>query len=447
MIQRIESSMSPSPRRVVITGLGIITPVGNSPTSLWEALSSGRSGVAPLRTVPTTYLPTSFAAEAHEFTGSIDDFGPLEGEKKKALRKGLKVMCRECQMGLAAAQKALASAGWNNGGFDPERSGVVFGSDYMLTLPEDFTAGVVRSRGADGKFDFGRWPSEGMPQLTPLWLLKYLPNMPASHLAIYNDMRGPNNSLTLREASSNLAIGEAFRTIARGHADMMVAGATGTRVHPMKMVHTLTQEQVAGNGSDPAAASRPFDLNRSGMVLGEGAGSIVLEELSTARARSARIYGEVIGTASGTAIDRQGIANRGLALANVMRAALRDAGLSPDDVGHVHAHGLSTQSSDVEESWAIGEVFGARAKTLPIAAAKSYFGNLGAASGLVELVASLLSFEHGRLFPVLNYQTPDPACPVNVVRSADVLPGKTVLNVNFTPQGQASAVVVRAFEG
>ncbi len=439
--------MTPSPRRVVITGLGMITPLGNSPEALWQALASGRSGVAPLQTVPTQYLPTSFAAEAHDFTGSIDDFGPLEGEKKKALRKGLKVMCRECQMGLAAAQRALASAGCGNGGFDPERSGVVFGSDYMLTLPEDFTAGVVRSRGADGKFDFTRWASEGMPQLTPLWLLKYLPNMPASHLAIYNDLRGPNNSLTLREASSNLAIGEAFRTIARGHADMMVAGATGSRVHPMKLVHALTQEQVAGNGTDPAAASRPFDLNRSGMVLGEGAAAMVLEELGTARARSARIYGEVVGTASGTVIDRQGVAQRGLALANVMRAALRDAGLTPDDVGHLHAHGLSTRSSDAEESWAIGQVFGPRAKTLPVAAAKSYFGNLGAASGMVELVASLLAFEHGRLFPVLNYRTPDPACPVNVVRTGDVAPGKTVLNVNFTPQGQASAVVVRAFEG
>jgi 3-oxoacyl-[acyl-carrier-protein] synthase II len=214
-------------------------------------------------------------------------------------------------------------------------------------------------------------------------------------------------------------------------------------VHPMKLVHTLTQEQVAGNGAVPARASRPFDLNRSGMVLGEGAGAIVIEELSSAKARGARIYGEIIGTASGTVSDRQGVAHRGQALANVMRATLRDAGASVDDVGHVHAHGLSTRTSDSEESWAINEVFGARAKTLPIAAAKSYFGNLGAASGMIELVASLLALEHGRLFPVLNYETPDPACAVNVVRSADVQPGGSFLNVNFTPQGQASAVMVR----
>jgi 3-oxoacyl-[acyl-carrier-protein] synthase II len=215
----------------------------------------------------------------------------------------------------------------------------------------------------------------------------------------------------------------------------------------MKLVHALTQEQVAGNGTDPTGASRPFDLNRSGMVLGEGAGSVVLEELSVAQKRGAKIYGELLGMASGIVADRQGVAQRGVALANVMRAALRDAGLAASDVGHINAHGLSTRSSDVEEAWAIGEVFGPRAASVPVIAAKSNFGNLGAASGLVELVASLLAFGQGRLPPVLNYQTPDPACPLNVVRAADVAPGKTVLNVNFTPQGQASAVVVRAFEG
>jgi 3-oxoacyl-[acyl-carrier-protein] synthase II len=439
--------MISSSRRIVITGAGLITPLGKTPEALWAALSSGRSGVGPLRTVPADYLPTSFAAEAHDFTGSIDDFGPLEGEKKKALRKGLKVMCRECQMGLAAAQQALYAAGHFSGKTDPERTGVVFGSDYMLTLPDDFTASVIRCRGANGRFDFGRWASEGIPQITPLWLLKYLPNMPASHLAIYNDLRGPNNSITLREASANLALGEAFRTIARGHADVMVAGATGTRVHPMKLVHTLMQEEVAGNGTNPTQASRPFDLNRNGMVLGEGAAALVIEELETAKARGAKIHGEIVGTSSGTVVDRRGVAHRGQALANVMRATLRDAGATVDDVGHIHAHGLSTRTSDIEEAWAIHDVFGPRATQVPVIAAKSYFGNLGAASGLVELITSLSAFEHGHLFPVLNYETPDPACQLNVVTAADVPPGDSVLNVSFTPQGQASAVLVRAYQG
>jgi 3-oxoacyl-[acyl-carrier-protein] synthase II len=431
-------------RRVVITGLGVISPFGNTPESLWNALTGERSAVGPLTTVPPDYLPTKFAAEAREFNGSIDDFGPLEGEKKKALRKGLKVMCRESQMGVAAAQRALADAGLAEGKVDPERIGIVFGSDYMMTLPEDFTASILRCVDREGNFDFSRWAVDGMPQLTPLWLLKYLPNMPASHVAIYNDLRGPNNSITLREASSNAAVGEAFRTIVRGSAEVMLAGATGTRVHPMKMVHSLTQEEVAGNGADPARASRPFDLNRSGMVLGEGAGTVVLEELEFAQARGATIYGEVVGTASSSVATKAGVARREAALTNVMAATLRDADCQPEDVGHVHAHALSTRSCDEEEARAIHAVFGPRAAKLPVTAAKSYFGNLGAGSGLVELIASVLALKNQRLFKVLNYETPDPKCPLNVCRG-EQNPGTSCLNVNVTPQGQASAVMVRAW--
>lgn len=435
--------MIQSTRRVVITGLGVVSPLGNTPAALWEALSQGRSGVAKIGSFPPDYMPTSFAAEARGFSGVIDDFGPLEGEKKKAIRKGLKVMCRESQMGVAAAQRALGDAKVADGSFDPDLAGVLFGSDYMMTEPDDFTQSVHRCMGPDGKFDFSRWAAEGMPQLTPLWLLKYLPNMPASHVAIYNDMRGPNNSLTLREASSNLAVGEALRIIQRGHANLMVAGATGTRVHPMKMVHAVSQEEVAGNGADPTRASRPFDLQRTGMVIGEGAGAIVMEELGAARARGAHIYGEIIGTGSSSVADQQRVAQRRKAIVNAMRAALRDAGLEPKDVGHVHAHGLSTRTGDVEEAQAIRDVFGDL--PVPVTAAKSYFGNLGAGSGLVELVASVLALEHGQLFPVQNYETPDPQCPLNVVAGQGTSPGTTFLNVNVTPQGQAAAVIVRKF--
>jgi 3-oxoacyl-[acyl-carrier-protein] synthase II len=431
-------------RRVAITGLGLITPLGNTPETLWESLMAGRSGVGPLTKMPVDHLPTSFAAEARDFSGSIDDFGPLDGEKKKAIRKGLKIMCRESQMGVAAAQRALADAGLGDGTkLDPEQVGVVFGSDYMLTQPDDFSAGILRCMGEDGQFDFSRWATDGMPQLTPLWLLKYLPNMPASHVAIYNDLRGPNNSITLREASSNAAVGEAFRTIMRGSAQVMLAGATGTRVHPMKLVHCVTQEEVAGNGADPATASRPFDLNRKGMVLGEGAAAIILEEMESALARGATIHGEVVGTASSSVCNRQGVARRGAALVNVISAALRDADCGPRDVGHLHAHGLSTRSCDEDEARAIQAVFDDRAATLPIAAAKSYFGNLGAASGLVELIASLLALKHRRLFKVLNYDTPDPRCPL-AIATGESDPGRSFLNVNVTPQGQATAVMVRA---
>jgi 3-oxoacyl-[acyl-carrier-protein] synthase II len=435
--------MTRSPRRVVITGLGLVCPLGLTADALWSALAQQQSGVGPVSSFPTTHLPTSFAAEARAFTGSIDDFGPLEGEKKKLIRKALKVMCRESQMGVAAAQRALADAGLAGGGFDPDRGGVVFGSDYMITEPQDFTAGVGKCLNDAGRFEFTRWAAQGLPQVTPLWLLKYLPNMPASHVAIFNDLRGPNNSLTIREASSNLAIGEAFRTIARGSADVIVAGATGTRIHPVKFIHSLTQEEVAANGFEPAQASRPFDLNRAGMVLGEGAGAVVLEELTSAETRGAKILGEVIATASSSVLNRQGVASRRQALENAMRAALREAAIEPHQVGHIHAHGLSTRTCDAEEAQAIAAVFGDRAAALPVVAAKSYFGNLGAGSGAVELIASLLAFEHDRLFPVLNHETSDPECPVAVVTDEQTSPGGSVLNLNVTPQGQAAVLVVR----
>jgi 3-oxoacyl-[acyl-carrier-protein] synthase II len=281
-----------------------------------------------------------------------------------------------------------------------------------------------------------------MPQVTPLWLLKYLPNMPASHLAIYNDLRGPNNSLTLREASANAAVGEAFRTIVRGSADVMIAGATGTRVHPMKMVHSVTQEEVAANGVEPARACRPFDLNRSGMVLGEGAGAIVLEEYERAMRRGATIYGEVVGTASSSVGNDHGVARRQAAITNVLGATMRDADAKPQEIGHVHAHGLSTRSCDVEEAQALRAVFGDSVRTVPVTAAKSYFGNLGAGSGLIELIASLMALNRAKLFKVLNYDTPDPDCPVAVSRTESD-PGASFININVTPQGQASAVLIR----
>ena len=435
-------------RRVVITGLGLISPVGCSKDALWDALSSGRSGVGKLEAVPSKYLPTHVAAEAREFTGDIENFGPLEKEQKKAIRKGLKVMCRECQMGVAAAQLALADARLVAGGgaYDPERSGCIFGADYMLTMPEEFSAGINRCRNPEGSFEYDRWATEGMPQLSPLWLLKYLPNMPASHVAIYNDLRGPNNSITHREAAANLAIGEAYRTIVRGSAEAMVVGATGTRVHPMKTVHAIQTEELVGNGVEPAKASRPFDKNRSGMVIGEGAGAIVIEELATAKARGATIYAEIVGHGSSHVADRNCVAHRDVALSNVMRNCLRGADISPSDVGHIHAHGLSTRSCDIDEAKAIREVFGPASDRVPVTAAKSYFGNLGAGSGMIELIASVLALGKGQLFPILNYETPDPECPIKVAAPDNGAgsPGASFLNLSVTPQGQASGVLVQA---
>jgi 3-oxoacyl-[acyl-carrier-protein] synthase II len=353
-------------------------------------------------------------------------------------------MCRESQMAVAAAQRALHHCGTAMTHHAPERFGCVFGSDYMLTLPEDFTASVATCRGADGSFDFQLWASNGMPQLTPLWLLKYLPNMPASHIAIYNDLRGPSNSLTLREASGHLAVGEAVVTIQRGAADIMVAGATGTRVHPMKTVHALQSEQVATGSDDPTTWSRPFDKHRRGMVLGEGAAVMILEELSHAQARGATIYGEILGHAARSSADRAGVGRRRQAVAHAMRRALEMAAVPAAALGHIHAFGASTATSDREEAEGIHDALGDAARTVPTVAAKSHFGNLGGGSGLVECVGSVLAMRHGELFPLLNHEVADEACGIRPARRGDPA-GEVFVSTAVTPQGQSGSLVIRSW--
>jgi 3-oxoacyl-[acyl-carrier-protein] synthase II len=429
-------------RRVVITGIGLSSPLGNSPDTLWAALTSGTSGVRELSSLPGAVLPTRFGGEAIDFTGAIEDFGPLEKTMSRNIKKSLKMMCREMQMGVAVAQLALTDSKLPLAALDRDRVGVVYGSDYMLTMPQEFAAGNRNCLDASGQFQQSEWGEKGLPAVEPLWLLKYLPNLPASHIAIFNDLHGPSNSLTMREASSNLAVAEAYYTIVRGHADAIIAGANGTLLHPGRTVTCILERQIATGDGEPSRLSRPFDLNRSGQILGEGAAALILEELSAAQARGAKILGEVIGVASSAAADKHGVAQYKTAIGNVLRALLANSGLAPNDVGHVHAHGLASQRCDAEEAQAIAQAFEKRKSPVPVVAAKSYFGNLGAASGLVELIASLLALQHGRLFRTLNYETPDPQCPVHIAADGDS-PGTAFLNLNVSPQGQASGVAIR----
>jgi 3-oxoacyl-[acyl-carrier-protein] synthase II len=435
-------SSSASNRRVVVTGLGVISPLGNSVADLWDGLSAGRSGVTPLKVLPPVADVVTFGGQCEKFTGEIDDFGELDKELKKSIRKALKVMCRETIMAVASAQQAMADAQAAPGAVDPERCGIVYGSDYMLSPPEDFASAMMKCGASAGKFSYEEWGQTGLGDMSPLWMLKYLPNMPASHIAILNDLRGPNNSLTLREVSSVMAIREAMQTIQRGHADLMVAGSTGTRVHAFKTVHAAQTEQLANPGCHPAEASRPFDANRTGMVVGEGAGAIVLEEFESAQKRGAKIYAELVGSGSSVVVNSHLQANRAKALANSARAALKEANLPPTELGHINAHGLATKDSDAAEAAAIKEVLGDVASQMPVAAVKSYFGNLGAGSGVVEFVAGVLALANNQLFKTLNYTTPDPECPLNVTKDGED-PGTSFLKWSTTPQAQAAAVVVR----
>lgn len=443
--------MSQSDRRVVITGMGLISPLGHSPEELWQALENGQSGVKVLSAIPTDHFPSDFGGECTEFTGEISNFGPLEKKLQRSIKKALRLMCREIQLGVAAAQLAIANSGLEPGSFDPTRFGTLFGSDYIITSPMDYIQGIqncIEPPGASGEFNFENWAENGIPKVEPLWLLKYLPNMPASHVAIFNDLRGPSNSLTVREASANLSVAEAATIIQRGSADIMISGATGSRIHPLRTVHLALQEQLADRNTqaadgDPTKACRPFDKDRSGMVLGEGAGVVVLEELSAAQKRGAEILGEVVGYGSSSVANRQGVGDYKTAFSNVFKGALETSGLKPADVGHVHAHGLSSPKCDREEAEAIKDIMG----QTPVTAAKSFMGNLGGGSGMIEMISSLLAIQNESLFPIMNCDSLGDDCPIAAVRENGTSPGDSFISTSITPQGQASSIAIRKFAG
>jgi len=441
-----------SRQRVVITGLGLVSPIGSTLDRVWESLTLGRSGISKIDSLPTACLPIQSGGQVKDFTGSIEDYGDLDKNLQRSIKKNMKVMCREIEMGVAAAQKALAHAGLGPER-TPERCGCLFGCDYILTRPEEYADGVRYARSqTGGEFQIASWPTLGLPKVNPLWLLKYLPNMPNSHVSIYNDFRGPNNSVTVREASSNLSLAEAAAIIERGAADVMLVGATGSRIHPLRTAHVALIEKLATECSDASQMSRPFDASSDGMVLGEGAGALLLESHEHAQARGAKIWGEIIGY--GAAMVGPSRAGKPSGepeyehLRRAIRLALREGLASAGDRlpadWHLHAHGLSSPVADTAEGLAISDVLNENGQSsIPVVAAKSLFGNLGAGSGAVELICSLLAIEHKQLFPIKNLR--NQASYAQWTAAQEGMPaGKAVVHSSFTHQGQASTIVVAA---
>ncbi|HQU43725.1 MAG TPA: beta-ketoacyl-[acyl-carrier-protein] synthase family protein [Pirellulales bacterium] len=420
--------MSPVPD-VVITGLGVVSPIGIGTAAFWNSMEGQASGVRRISAFDTSGIGPDFGAE-------VVDFDAKEFVKP---RKSLKVMSRDIQMGVVAASLATSEAALAPQGVDPERLGVVFGADMIHCEPEDIANAYRRSM-VDGRFDFRLWGKAAMEEIYPLWMLKYLPNMPACHIAIAHDARGPNNSHSLAEASSLMALGEAVRVIERGDADVMIGGGTASRIHPVLWVRSMLQE-VTRRRDEPERLSRPFDASRDGFVNGEGAAALVLERREHAAARGAKMFARIVGY--GTSHERRfdGRPPEGGATRRAIVAALRSAGLRPSDIGHVNAHGLSTIGDDRAEAQAIRAELG----DVPVTAPKSYFGNLSSGTGAVEAVASVLALVHGRVPVTLNYERPDPACPVHVVAGRPLTGCKpTALLLNHSVMGQAVAMVISA---
>jgi len=432
-----------APRRVVVTGIGVTSPVGCSKASFWTSLAEGQSGVAWLSDSGRDGCTPIVAGEARGFAGHIDDFGELQPATRKAIRKALKLMNRETQLGVAAAQHALAESRLHEARHEPDRVGVCFGAGNVSIMPQDFQAGIEACTNQESEFVFDEWGSRGLPQIEPLWLLKCLPNMPACYVAIYNDFRGPNNSITQREASANLAVWEAAGMIADGLADAYVVGGTGTTILPAHHLQALAARDVVLSDENPSTVCRPFDSRRTGSVIAEGAAAFVLEEYNSAVTRRAPIYGEIVGGGSSCVVNVNRVPRCDRALANAIKTAVSFARIDAEQIGHVHAHGLSTPVSDREEYRALHDVFQDRATKIPVVAAKSHTGNAGAGSGAMELAASLLALECGTLFPVINFEQPDADCPVAVVRTNDAPAGDSFLNLSVSPEGQASCLMVR----
>jgi 3-oxoacyl-[acyl-carrier-protein] synthase II len=421
--------MATSTRRVVITGLGIISPIGLTKDEFWKSLSNKRSGIRAISSFDASALPSRIA-------GEVVGFEPKNYVEKKE-RKNLKIMSRSIQLAVAAAQLALDDSGIDKASLNPDRFGVEFGAGLIASELEELgPAAQLSANCQPDVVDLEQWGAQGLPSMPPLWMLKYLPNMLACQVSILHDARGPNNTVTENDVAGLLAMGEASRILARNQADFFLVGGADSKINPLSMVRHSLFAPLSKRNDAPEKASRPFDRGRDGIVPGEGSGVFVVEELEHARRRGARIYAEVAGF--GSAFDR-GCDGRGLARA--IRAALGDAGIGPEQIDHVNAQGFSAVGSDAWEAQGLRSVFG---NSVPVFAAKSYFGNLGAGSGTVELAVSLLALEHGRLPPTLNYEEPDPRCPVTVIAGEPrPVTRPFVLKISFTEMGQCAALVLR----
>ena len=378
-------------QRVVVTGLGAVTPIGNDVSSYWEGLSTARNGVAAITLFDASRHACRFAAEVKDF----DPSGWLEPKESKRWD-------RFCQFGVVAAKQAVAHAGLTIDESNQHRVGTAIGSGVGGLLMMESQAHVLKDRGPD--------------RVSPFCVPMMIPNMATGLAAIALGAKGPSSAVATACAAGSNAIGDAYRLIQLGLADVMVAGVAESAITPLGVAGFASAKALSFRNDDPATASRPFDAERNGFVIGEGAGVLVLESLDHAKARGAQILAEVVGY--GMTCDAHHITSPspgGIGGAEAMRLALRDAQLEPEAVDYVNAHGTSTQANDSNETSAIKSALGEWAYRIPVSSTKSMTGHLLGGSGGIEAVAAVMAMEHNLVPPTINYQNPDPACDLDVV--------------------------------
>jgi len=393
-------------RRVVITGMGLVTPLGVRVEELWKNLLAGASGVGYTTVFDASRFPTKISAEVRGW--DIAD----EGQDAK-----LWSFCgRHTKFAAGAALQAMRDAGLERGlPADPTRLGVYLGSGEGQQDFDAFTSMMMAAISGD-TLDVAKFTKLGLETLHPLSEVEQEPNMPAGHLAGMFDAQGPNLNCLTACAASSQAIGEAAELVRRGDADVMLSGGTHSMIHPFGVTGFNLLTALSTRNDEPTRASRPFDNERDGFVLGEGAAMVVLEELEHAKKRGAKIHGELLGygsTADAYRITDTHPEGRGAAACITM--ALQDAGLGTHDIHYINAHGTSTDVNDKVETLAIKKVFGEHAYKIPVSSTKSMMGHLIAAAGATELIVCLLAIRDGMLPPTINYENPDPNCDLDYV--------------------------------
>src|SRR5687768_8725552 len=411
-------------RRVVVTGLGAISPVGNDVATTWRSLIEGRSGSAPITKFDPSTFPVRFAAE-------VKDFDPLTFMDRKEAKRA----DHYTQYAMAAAVQAMVDAGFGDGnGYDPERTGVVLGSGIGGLKSFEEQHDVYRERG----------PSK----ISPFFIPMFIADIAAGIVSMRFNAKGPNYATVSACATSAHAIGDAFRTIQYGDADIILSGGAEATVTPMAIGGFANMKALSERNDSPETASRPFDATRDGFVMGEGSGVVVLEELEHARARGAKIYGEIVGFgATGDAYHLTAPAPDGEGAQRAMRRAMEDAGLGVGDVQYINAHGTSTPANDLNETKAIKAVFGEHASALSVSSTKSCTGHMLGAAGAIECIVSIMVVKECTIPPTINYETPDPELDLNYTPNRAVRRDASVaLSNSFGFGGHNVTLAVRRYE-
>ncbi len=424
-------------RRVVITGIGCINPLGHDVETMWQALKESKSSVGYTTIFDASKFLTKISSEVKNW-----DVTAIGEDAQIWKNRG-----RHSRFAAGAAKQAVDSSGVLDSQLDPTRFGVYLGSGEGNQDFNSFTRMMTAALSGGDKLDIARFTKCGLETLNPMTELEQEPNMPSGHLASMFDAQGPNANCLTACAASSQAIGEATEIIRRGDADVMLSGGTHSMIHPFGVTGFNLLTALSTSNDEPTKASRPFDRLRDGFVLGEGAAMIILEDLERAKQRGATIYGEILGY--GSTADAYRITDihpEGRGAIACMRMAIADAGISPDAVHYVNAHGTSTTVNDRVETKACKEVFSA--KPPPVSSTKSMMGHLIAAAGVTELIVCLMAIRDGVLPPTINYENPDPECDLdyipNVAREAKC---EIALNNSFGFGGQNISLVAGRYKG